>query len=398
MVRRGWLTILVITLLGVAAAFLYLAVTPKTYGASTTLFVATAAPDSINDLQQGANFAGTAVVTYAQIIDSGTVLTPVAAELRPQRSVDELVGRVTATVREQTTLIDIEATTNDPRSAAVIANAVADESTRILPALQLNPIGRPLVRVQQIRPAVEPLAPSAPNRPRILLIGLVVGLFAGLAATIVRQSMDTRVRRSDDILGVTNVPVIAALPTMDKAQRAGLVARDDPTSAAGEAFRTLRTNLGTATAREVRSLVFTAASGTHDGALVPANLAWSLAQSGRKTLLIDADMRASAVGDLFGIDRGAGLAEVLAEPESTGIAHGTRSSLLRVMLSGTASIRAVGPAQYLGTRPHAPQVRAGVRGGRPAPPPSAGLHRRRGGSRCRRRNLRYGERRTYEDR
>ena len=98
----------------------------------------------------------------------------------------------------------------------------------------------------------------------------------------------------------------------------------------------MRTNLGTATAREGRSLVFTAASGTHDGALVPANLAWSLAQSGRKTLLIDADMRASAVGDLFGIDRGAGLAEVLAEPESTGIAHGTRSSLLRVMLSGTA--------------------------------------------------------------
>ena len=115
MVRRGWLTILVITLLGVAAAFLYLAVTPKTYGASTTLFVATAAPDSINDLQQGANFAGTAVVTYAQIIDSGTVLTPVAAELRPQRSVDELVGRVTATVREQ----QLSSTSKPPQTIPV---------------------------------------------------------------------------------------------------------------------------------------------------------------------------------------------------------------------------------------------------------------------------------------
>ena len=338
MLRRGWITIFLVTALGFAAASIYLSLTPKTYGATTVLFVSASAPETITDLQQGTSFSSNAVVTYAQIIDSATILGPAAEQLRPQRSVDELLGSVSSNVRVETTLIDIGVTTSDPRSAAVIANAVADSAARILPTLQMTPAGRPLVRVEQIRPAVEPLEPSSPNTPRILVVGLVVGFFLGLGGTIVRESLDTRLRRSTDIAPLTSIPLVAVVPPVPKYARGGLVARDDPRSVVGEAYRTLRTNLGSVTAREPRSLVFAPVAVGQDGVQVPANLAWALAQTGRRVLLVDGDMRSSDVGELFGIETGSGLAEALTAKDGNPGTHATENPYLRVLLSGgTAS-------------------------------------------------------------
>lgn len=326
--------ILVVTVLGVAIASIYIALAPKRFESSTALFVTTANPATIDDLQQGSNFSSTAVVTYAQIIDSSTVLGPVSSELRPQRSVDDLVGAVTASVREDTTLIDIGAAAPDPRSAAVIANATADSAARIIPTLQTRPDGLPLIRIQQIRPATEPVAAASPDAPRILAVGLVAGLFVGLAGTIVRQSTDRRVQRADDLRRLTDVPVVATLPLRRGGQRTGLVARHDPSSTAGEAFRTLRTNLGTLDSRQPRSLMFAAIS-DDDVAHVPANLAWTFAQTGRRVLLVDLDLRASAIAEAFSIEEETGVADLLTgRADLDDVIRSTTNPNLDVLISG----------------------------------------------------------------
>lgn len=343
MLRRGWATVLVVTLLGVGIAGLYVLLAPKRFEASTVLFVTTAAPATIEDLSQGASFASTAVITYAQIIDSSAVLDAVSTEVRPQRSVEDLVGSVTTSVREDTTLIDISVSAADPRSASMIANATAASAMRVIPTLQTGPDGRPLIRMNQVRPAVDPLAAASPNAPRLLGIGLVVGLFVGLAGTIVRQSLDTRVQRGEDLRQITEVPIVGVLPQLTK--RAGLAARDEPTSPAGEAIRALRTGAGILDARQPRTLLITPITGSTDDALVSANLAWSVAQAGKRVLLVDLDLRASAIAQALDVEAEDGLAEVLnGQIDLDDAIRTTTSPMLDVLPAGAAQ---VGPSDLL---------------------------------------------------
>lgn len=337
MLRRGWPAIVLVTALFVGLASLYLAVAPKRYESSTAVLVSASDPRTIGDLEEGRQFSVNAAATYADIVDSATVLGPVAAELRPQRDVDDLAEMVTTGVPETTTLINIVVAGDDPAQAAAIANATAASAIRVIPALENPAEGPPLVRLQQLRPAVEPVSAVSPDVKRILALGLVVGVCVGIGATIAGQTLDTRIRRLDDMRELTEVPLLAVVPHLKRAQRQGLVVRDDPTGAAGEAFRTLRTNLRFLETKERRSLVFTAVADDRDGAQVPANLAWSLAQAGRRVLLVDLDMRQSTVGDAVGIKSGPGLADVLTgQAELSQVVHPTQHARLQVVLSGSA--------------------------------------------------------------
>lgn len=358
MLRRGWLTVALVAALVLGLAALYLVLTPKRYEATTVLFVSASDPSNVGELQQGAQFSVASVATYAAIVDSAAVLGPVSDELRPRRDVADLIDMVTTAVPEDTTLINITAVGNDSAEVAGVADATAASAARVIPRLE-SPTGvRSLVGVQQIQRAVEPSTPFSPDVERVLAIGFIVGLSLGLGTTIAMQSLDTRIRRVEDVRALTDVPLLAVLPYLThaqrlvfpyleraqrlvlpflkRAQRAGLVVSDEPTGSAGDAFRTLRTNLRFLESRDRRSLVFTAVADDNDGAQVPANLAWSLAQGGRRVLLVDLDLRHSTVGDTLGFDDGVGLADVLAgRMELPAVVRKTKHPRLHVVLSGT---------------------------------------------------------------
>ena len=343
MLRRGWPAVVLITMLFVGVAAGYLALAPKRYDATTVLFVSAANPKSINDLQQGAQFSRSAAITYAEIIDSVTVLGPVAERLRPQMNVAELVDMVQSKPRRtagsvpDTTLIDITVSAPQRGQVATIANAVGLRATQVIPDLEDTASGRDLVQIQQIRQAVEPTHAASPNTKGTIALGFVVGLFVGLAVTIVAQALDNRIRRVEEIRQLADVPLLAALPRLKRAERRGLVVRDRPSSEAGEAFRTLRTNISFLGSEDRPSLLITAVSGDRDSPQVPVNLAWTLAQTGQRILLIDLDLRRSTVGDMLGIQSGTGMSDVLAGQQSVLAAiRPTEHRCLSVVLSGTA--------------------------------------------------------------
>ena len=336
MLRRGWPAVVLITMLFVGVAAGYLTLAPKRYDATTVLFVSAANPKSINDLHQGAQFSGTAAITYAEIIDSVTVLGPVSERLRPQMKVDDLADIVEATVRPETTLIDVTVSGTERRRVATIANAVGLSATRVIPELEKTAGGRGLVRIQQIRSAVEPTHASL-DAKRTIALGFVVGLLVGLAVTIVAQTLDNRIRRVEEVRQLADVPLLAALPRLKRAERRGLVVRDRPSSEAGEAFRTLRTNISFLGSEDRPSLLITAVAGDRDGAQVPVNLAWTLAQTGQRILVVDLDMRRSTVGDMLGIQPSTGMSDVLAGQHSLpDVIRSTEHRCLSAVLSGTA--------------------------------------------------------------
>ena len=337
MLRRGWPVVLLVTAASVGLAVAYLTIAPKRYETTAVVLVSAGAPESTTDLQLGLQYAVNVAPTYADIVHSPEVLGPVAEQLMPSRSIDQLEDIVAAGARESTALIDITATAGGAREAANIANSVATTAVHVIPSL--TPRGakapRSMVTLQVVRMAPEPETALSPDTSRTLALGVVIGLALGLATTLASQALDTRLHRPGGVRELTSAPLLAMLPRISRSQRSRIVVRDDPGSPVVEAYRTLRTNLVHLESGERRSLLFVGV-GHREGPEVPVNLAWSIAQAGRRVLLVDLDLRQSAVGDLLHLRVGTGMADVLAEKVDLAQAiQPTGQTGLDVVLSGT---------------------------------------------------------------
>ena len=343
MLRRGWPTVLLLTALFLGLAAGYLALAPKRYQATAVLFVSLRNPESVTDRQLGLQFSSQAAITYAELVNSAIVLAPVAESTG--LDLDDLMLMVSAGRRPDTALVDIVATGRHPSQVAAVANATAVSAASVIPDLESKSSGTPEVRLRRVERAVVPTTALSPDVKRTVTLGGIIGLSVGLAVTIARQALDTRLRRAQDLRRLTEVPVLAVLPRLKRSERRGVVVRDDPTGVAGEAYRSLRTNLSYLEFEERRSLMFTSVADGRDGALVPVNLAWSIAQAGRRVLLVDLDLRQSSVGTALNLPPGVGLADALAgEVDVIDTIRDTDHHNLQVVLSGTSQH---GPSELL---------------------------------------------------
>jgi capsular exopolysaccharide synthesis family protein len=98
------------------------------------------------------------------------------------------------------------------------------------------------------------------------------------------------------------------------AEQPNLVTLTDPRSQAAEAYRTLRTNLTFAALdNPLETLVVTSAAPDEDKSKILANLAVTMAQSERRTILVEADLRRPGLREIFGIDSERGLTSMIVE-------------------------------------------------------------------------------------
>jgi capsular exopolysaccharide synthesis family protein len=112
-------------------------------------------------------------------------------------------------------------------------------------------------------------------------------------------------------------PVIAAVPHISgwrKSEEAQLIVRADPRSPVSEAYRTLGTNVQYMASRQrMRVFMVTSSTGGEGKSTTSANLAVVLAQSGRRVMLVSADLRKPRIHNFFGLRNDLGLANLLAD-------------------------------------------------------------------------------------
>ena len=206
-----------------------------------------------------------------------------------------------------------------------------------------------------IRLAEEARPAKAPFRPRpgqALARGAAFGLILGLGAIFLFYYADHRFRRNEEVERLLGLPVLATVPLIgDKTiQARGLVSHLKQTSEVAESFRTLRASL--LLREDIRNapvLMITSAGPGEGKSLIATNLAISLAQDGRRTLLVGADLRRPVLSKIFGQDReSAGLAEVLkGEIAWKGAMLAQDVQNLDVMLSGRVPSH---PSELLGRK------------------------------------------------
>ena len=144
------------------------------------------------------------------------------------------------------------------------------------------------------------------------MIGLLLGLGLGLAAALLVEQFDDAVRQEEEVLRATDAPVIGAVPVFEHADLVAMAARGRSQRRALEAYTGLRYSLGFMTPGEGGHTVLVTSSNPQEGKTTTAvNLAIAAALSGRRTIIIDADLRRPSVNKLLGLNTMKGLSDYL---------------------------------------------------------------------------------------
>lgn len=180
-----------------------------------------------------------------------------------------------------------------------------------------------------LREAQVPAVPTGSSPTRGILLGLLGGLGLGLVLALARDKVDNRVHKPDHIaaLGVSVLEAVPDLSPLIRDELGGattievggqklaseLVTVHAPLSPASETYRHLRTRVQfSRPGLLVRTVVVTSGGASEGKSTTAANLAITFAQAGRRTVLIDADLRRPVQHDIFGMAPQHGLAQLLA--------------------------------------------------------------------------------------
>ncbi len=343
LVRSRWLIAAIVVVLTLVVLIVSL-VLPNTYNATARLV--------LEDLtstfgETNAESTQRRLVTIEQLLTTRQVLHAVASEVG--ESADSLEDKIVSSVDEQANIINITVSDDDPEQAARIANSVAlaflEERTRLereriararenLEAEILRLEGSPNADVQiaQIRERISELTviegsagadlqvaeraepPSAPASPRPLrnaVLAFFGALFLGVLVALGRDQLTPRVSGPRELGRLLDVPVLAQIPYVR-----GSLGRKRMRMLSGveaEAYQTLRAALELTLGRDERHvLLVTGAVHAEGKTTAAARTGRALAENGRNTLIVSADLRVPRLHEVFDLRLGVGLSDILA--------------------------------------------------------------------------------------
>ncbi len=186
-----------------------------------------------------------------------------------------------------------------------------------------------VLTISILEPAVKNSTAVAPKKAQALAIAMVLGLMLGVGVAFGLDFMDDRIRSAEELTEYLGIPVLGLVPRLgkDAIDQAATIVQDQSKSPVSEAYRTIRTALHFGTLRTGGRTILVSSPQPGDGkSTVSSNLAIAFAQTGARTLILDADCRKPRQHKIHGLDRKVGLSSVLSESatldeaiQSTGI-------------------------------------------------------------------------------
>ena len=173
---------------------------PNTYTSTVSMYVLTRANENTSVLTSTDLTNDVATLIKSDRIESDT-----ASKLQ----MDSLKGYDVRVSSETTTrVITVSVTGKSAQTTAIVANGLAETA---------DSVAREVMDIKSINvidKAVEASAPSGPNRIMYTAVGFLAGLFIAIAAVVLMDMANTRVRNADELEELLSVPVIGRIPVI----------------------------------------------------------------------------------------------------------------------------------------------------------------------------------------
>jgi capsular exopolysaccharide synthesis family protein len=180
------------------------------------------------------------------------------------------------------------------------------------------------------------LGPSAPKPLLVGLLALLAGLVLPAGLVLMQEKTNSRVQSKEDLARLTNIPMLGVIPHGSTQDKQTML--HDPRSPIAEAFRAVRVNMQYLSAGLDKRVIGVTSSVPGEGkSFCTVNLAAELAQSGRRVIVLECDMRRPTLASYFNIDsrREHGLSTYLAGDSTLDQArHTTDIASLDVLCCG----------------------------------------------------------------
>ena len=269
------------------------------------------------------------VNSYIVILKTRETLNDVIDYAGVDRSYGEVRAMISAESVDETEIFRVTVTCEDPEEAEKIADAIA----YILPKRIASIIDGTSAKV--VESAVLPSGASSPSYTKNTLLGFALGLVLMAGIVVVLELMDITIRTEEDITQNCKHPILASVPDMSAPGKGSSQygyargARKDtaantqerPTAlygdrigfAAAESYKLLRTKLqfSFTEGNGCRVIGVTSAMVNEGKSLTSINLAYSLAELGKRVILLDGDMRKPTLAEKLGLNKKPGLSSCL---------------------------------------------------------------------------------------
>lgn len=310
---RGWYLLVIGLLLGGALAVGYLQVTHPVYTSNTQLFVSTTTAGDVATAAAGVTLSEERTASYVQLVGGRELAAMVIDDLGLDMTTDDLMSEISASALAETVIVNVDVTDPSPTRAQAIATAIGTEFADLVTRIE-TPAGSsaPTLQVSVVAAPELPTEPSSPDVLLVLAAGLLGGLVLGGVVAVVRDRLDTSVRDDETAAEASGAPVLGLVPDVEDVDT---LADGLPSSSpVTEAFQAVRTNLQfVSVGSKPRVLMVTSADQAEGKTTTAIRLAQTLAGTGQRVLLVEADVRRPRITKYLGAISGAGLTNVLVE-------------------------------------------------------------------------------------
>ncbi|MDP5169929.1 MAG: polysaccharide biosynthesis tyrosine autokinase, partial [Bacteroidia bacterium] len=220
------------------------------------------------------------------------------------RQINEIRGRLSMLPKQKTISDDLMGTKINQQDQLEVLKARKTES-----ALAVQNAKVDIEIIENAR--MDGTSPIKPKKPLILLISVFMGLVLPLALIIGRDFFDNRIASHEDIQSSTNLPVLGFVARHDR--NSNYIVPKDSRTALAESFRSIRIKMQYLNDNVHQQVIGVTSSSSGEGkTFCVTNIAAVMAQAGKKTLLVDMDLRRPRVTRYFDNPEGLGLSNYLA--------------------------------------------------------------------------------------
>ncbi|AEV86428.1 protein tyrosine kinase [Actinoplanes sp. SE50] len=305
--RRNWWLLLTSVVLALGVALIVNLNTTPVYAARVTFFFSTPIAGA-SDLYPASMFNASRLSTYAKLLTSDEVATPLAGSPGIDLSLKDVRDAISAKTVADTVMMEVSVEDRDRNRAMLLLTRLTRRFDTAVEDLERPKAGEPsTVKVTVVSgPALDD-GPVSPDWANNFALAAVAGMVTGAIGAVGREAADHTVRTADALQVLASAPVLARVP-LDR----GHPFVSPSASARTEALREVRTQVQCAAAAgSVKTLAVTSAVPGEGRSATACGLALLFAEAGQRVLVVDAELRHPRLAALLGREDSAGLSTVL---------------------------------------------------------------------------------------